>query len=624
MTIGDKRFSGLSMGHALLVAGALLSTPLMLRVLSPEFLSQEFARRTMGVLMGVVVVVYANAVPKALIPLARLRRNPIAEQALRRFTGWTLVLGGLAYMLIWAAAPLAYANALAASALGAALLLVVVRCLGIWPVRAALIALTMAAMPGATQLGTLGAQQAPSPSDSVWAGSWEGPLTLPGGQTLRVGVNLSRNSSGTWTATFDSRDQGATGIPTDSVRIVGDTLSLRVPSASGGFRGTLGPDGAITGRWSQGAGSLPLVLRRRTGPEENTRPQHPVAPFPYRSEDVRFSNGGAGIELAGTLTLPEGDGPFPAVALVSGSGPQDRDQTLFGHKTFLVIADHLTRNGIAVLRYDDRGVGQSGGDFSAATSIDFAGDAAAAVEFLKRHSRVNQAQVGLIGHSEGGLIAPLVVTGAEGAPSAELAFAVLLAPPAVPGEDILYMQGEAIARAAGATDSATAVNRRVQERMFAVIRAEADDARRQAAMRTLLGQIVSEMTPADRIAQGIQPGQDTAWIDRQVSQVGSPWFRTFLIYDPRPALERLTIPVLSLFGSLDLQVPARENRVALERALATAGNTRSTVQVVPGVNHLFQTARTGSPAEYGMIRETIAPAVLESMTRWIREQTGIR
>lgn len=232
--------------------------------------------------------------------------------------------------------------------------------------------------------------------------------------------------------------------------------------------------------------------------------------------------------------------------------------------------------------------------------------------------------MGLISHSEGGLVAPLVATGAEGAPRAELAFAVLLAPPAVSGEDLLYMQGEAISRAAGATDSAAAVNRRVQERMFAVIRAEADDARRHAAMRTLLGQIVSEMTPADRTAQGIQQGQDNAWIDRQVAQVGSPWFRTFLIYDPRPTLGRLTIPVLALFGSLDLQVPARENSVAFEGALAAAGNTRSTVQVVPGVNHLFQTARTGSPAEYGVIRETIAPAVLESMTRWIREQTGVR
>ncbi len=491
-----------------------------------------------------------------------------------------------------------------------------------WLVGPALLAAALATTPVLPPAFTLHAQTPAPAADSSLAGRWEGSLALPTGQSLRLVFNVARATGGGWTATMDSPDQGAFGIPLDSVRVDGDSLSLRVPAISGGYTGTRGPDGAITGTWTQGPGSLPLVLRRGTAPTENPRPQHPTPPFPYATEDVRFLNATAGIELAGTLTLPEGAGPFPAVALVSGSGPQDRDQTLFGHKTFLVLADHLTRAGIAVLRYDDRGVGQSGGDFGRATSIDFAGDAAAAVTFLTRHPSVNPRQVGLIGHSEGGLIAPLVATGAGGAPRADLAFTVLLAPPALSGEALLYLQGAAIARASGASDSVIGINRRVQERMFAIIRAEPDETRRQAAMRTLLEELASQMTPAERAAQGMQPGNEEAWIRAQVASVGTPWFRTFMLYDPRPTLEQLTTPVLALFGGLDLQVPADENRAALEAALARAGNTRATVTVVPGVNHLFQTARTGVPAEYGIIRETLAPTVLDTISAWIRAQVG--
>jgi alpha-beta hydrolase superfamily lysophospholipase len=616
-----KSLAPSSLRRALVIAGGILAVAIVLRALSPAVLSDEAARRTMGVILGIVVMVYANVVPKA-IPAHGGRCGSATDQAVRRFTGWALVLGGGAYALIWLVAPFEHANWLAGAAMGIALVTALVRWAGAGrhsTTRGAFAVIIL--LPASGSTAHLNAQQALVSVDSTWPGRWEGPIALPGALQLRLRINLDRAGDG-WTATFDSPDQGATGIVTDSVRIAGDTLALRVPSAQGRLRAVLRADGVLDGTWSQGPGSFPIVLRRLTGPVENLRPQHPTPPFPYDAEAVRFTNAAAQVELAGTLTLPHGDGPFPAVALVTGSGPQDRDQTLFGHKTFLVLSDHLTRAGIAVLRYDDRGVGESGGDFAAATSIDFADDAAAAVEFLKRHPRVNAGAVGLIGHSEGGLIAPLVATGTSGATRADLAFAVLLAPPALSGEALLYLQGAAIAHAGGATDSAISVGRRVQERIFAVIRAADDDVLRREALREVFRQIVDEMGPADRAAQGIQPGQDSVWIERQVGLVGTAWFRTFLMYDPRPTLEQLTIPTLAVFGGLDLQVPPEGNRAELSAALAAAGNKRSTVTVFPELNHLLQTARTGSPAEYGTIRETLAPAVLDAVTAWILGQTG--
>jgi dipeptidyl aminopeptidase/acylaminoacyl peptidase len=272
-----------------------------------------------------------------------------------------------------------------------------------------------------------GAAQEP---DDVLVGRWEGSLDTGAGQ-LPIVFNITRGEDGSLTATMDSPAQGAFGIPVTAVSLEGSAVSLEVAAVAGGYAGTLSEDGSsIAGTWSQGPASLPLDVTRSDGDGAASvpdRPQEPALPLPYPWEEVRVPNPAAGVELAGTLTLPQGPGPFPGVVLVSGSGPQDRDEALMGHRPFYVLSDHLTRQGIAVLRYDDRGVGESTGSFAAATSEDFTADALAAVSFLRDHPRVSPDAVGIVGHSEGGLIAPMAAIRSD-----EVAFIVMMPGPWAP------------------------------------------------------------------------------------------------------------------------------------------------------------------------------------------------
>jgi len=389
-----------------------------------------------------------------------------------------------------------------------------------------------------------------------------------------------------------------------------------MPDIQGRYQGTMTAPDTIQGEWSQMGQSLPLVLVRGDG-DEARRPQEPQPPFPYEEEEVRYPNPEAGIHLAGTLTLPPGPGPFPAVALITGSGAQDRDETIMGHKPFWVLADHLTRHGIAVLRSDDRGVGESEGDFSAATSADFAGDAAAAVAYLRERPEIDPHRIGLVGHSEGGIIAPMVAVERGG-----VAFTVLLAGTALPGDEILLLQGEAIARAMGQDEDAIRGSRELQVATFQVIREEEDPEVRSRRAGEILRDHLAGMTPEEREALGIPAEAEDQWIEAQGAVAASPWFRYFLTYDPRDHLRRLEVPVLALFGELDLQVPANENMSAMEEALREAGNPDVTLLELPGLNHLFQTAETGSPTEYARIEETFAPAALDAVSSWIVERFG--
>lgn len=501
---------------------------------------------------------------------------------------------------------------------------------GRWPRNAVAggmpaLALGLAAFPAVTP--PLRAQPAPAgeaAADGPPVGTWQGSLETPGGGELRIVFHISSDSAGTLEATLDSPDQGATGIPVSDIELSGDTLRLAVAAVGGEYEGRRVADDRVEGEWSQSGMSFPLRLERVEaaevkGPE---RPQEPEPPFPYRSEEVRYGNPEAGIELAGTLTVPEGEGPFPAVLLVSGSGPQDRDETVFGHRPFLVLADHLTRRGIAVLRVDDRGVGESEGDFSEATSEDFASDALSALQYLVRRPEVDPGAVGIVGHSEGGLIAPMVATRSD-----DVAFLVLLAGPGLPGEEILYLQGEKILRAMGGTEMQVARQREQQAELFGVVREEKDPERRVARLEEVLRARLAELTPAERAAAGTIPGDSTGleqWLDLQLRSAGSPWFRFFLLHDPRPVLERVTVPVLAITGELDLQVPPDENLPAIEGALVRGGNRDVTVMELEGLNHLFQHARTGSPTEYARIEQTMAPEAMEAVAQWILARTGDR
>ncbi|MDH7515958.1 MAG: alpha/beta fold hydrolase [Bacteroidota bacterium] len=443
-------------------------------------------------------------------------------------------------------------------------------------------------------------------------GSWVGTLSF-GGMELRVVFHVERVTDTSLTARLDSPDQGATGIPALPPQLKGDSVHIGVPSVLGRFTGTFVSDSVIEGTWTQGGVSLPLVLKRNSTSIVVKRPQEPKPPFPYSEREVTCRNEKDGVSIACTLTVPVGIGPFPAVVLISGSGPQDRDETIFNHKPFLVLADHLTREGIAVLRCDDRGVGKSTGSREHATTEDFTSDVLAAVHYLKSLPEIDAGKIGLIGHSEGGLIAPLAASR-----SRDVAFIVLLAGPGLPGEDILFMQGELIRRASGTDESSIRKQAELQRRIFDIVKTETDTARAHAAMVRAVDEFLQSLSEEERR----MPEFSRDIVHGSLRSVNTPWFRFFLTYDPRPVLRKLRIPVLALFGEKDLQVPPRENLAEVEKALREGGNTRWSAKILPGLNHLFQTAETGNVSEYARIEETFAPAALREISTWIRSVVG--
>lgn len=433
-------------------------------------------------------------------------------------------------------------------------------------------------------------------------GTWEGRADF-GAMELTLVFHVGTRVNGELGASMVSPDQSPAHVPVASVEVREDgSLRFDMPSIRAVYEGK--PDAEAThieGHLLQGGGKFALALVKVGAATVRNRPQTPEPPFPYRTEDVSYANPAAENRLAGTLTLPSEGGPFAAVLLITGSGQQDRNEELFGHKPFLVIADHLTRAGLAVLRVDDRGVGSSTGEVAGATSADFATDVSAGVDFLRARADIHPDRIGLLGHSEGGLIAPMVAV-----ERGDIAFLVLLAGPGIPGDEILYLQAALLARASGAPEAAVAMNRTVQERLFAILREETD----QQELRRKL-QAALEAGGA---------GSDSA----QLEQVASPWFRYFVSYDPVPALRKVTCPVLALNGGLDLQVPPKENLGAIAAALEAGGNRVFEVKEYPGLNHLFQRAETGAVTEYGTIEETISPEVLADLAAWITKQALAR
>jgi len=444
-------------------------------------------------------------------------------------------------------------------------------------------------------------------------GSWLGTLEVQGVK-LRLVINFATDDSGALVATMDSPDQGAAGIPIDKVSLSGDTLRFEAAALMLSYVGLLDSAGStVVGDFTQGGMQFPLTLEHTDQAPKIIRPQEPKPPFPYAVDDVSYENSEAGVTLAGTLTLPPSDRKVPAVLLVSGSGPQDRDETVFGHKPFLVLADYLTRLGVAVLRYDDRGMGGSTGDFAIATTEDFAGDALAGVRFLETRPEIDSSRIGLIGHSEGGLIAPML---AARYPS-EIAFIVMMAGPGLPGEQILLDQSELILRAEGADERSLEIQRGLQEKMFEAILTESDSVKLEADLRKILDDTMAGLTQKEREELNLGP----MTVEQQIKMGLSPWLRYFMKYDPRPTLEKVSCPVLAVDGELDLQVPAKSNLEAINQALTAGGNKDFKTVLLPGLNHLFQTARTGSVSEYVTIEQTMSPAFLKLVGDWIVEHT---
>lgn len=437
-------------------------------------------------------------------------------------------------------------------------------------------------------------------------GIWQGELNVSGIE-FPIVLNISEEPDGTLTAAMGNLYQRMEEVPVDAVVFEEGNLSLRIKSVL--LEGKLREDGlSIDGEWKQGGQSLPITFMRVDKAPELNRPQEPVKPYPYREEQVIYRNEQAGIRIAGTLTMPCIEAPFPAVLLISGSGGQDRDSTELGHKPFLVLSDYLTRLGIAVLRVDDRGVGESTGDFAQSTSRDFAGDVLAGVEYLKSREDINPKKIGLIGHSEGGIIAPMVA-----AKSPDVAFIVMMAGTGLNGEDILYLQGAFLARANGAKDDTIAKLRLLQECIYTLLKQETDDAAAEEKLRVILENAKLQLSGEEKQKMLFSTYMKIINI--------IPWYRHLLISDPKPTLMKVQCPVLAINGDKDLQVPSEENLHAIKEALKAGGNTDYMVKELPNLNHLFQTAETGAPSEYGMIEETISPSALNVIADWVLEQT---
>jgi hypothetical protein len=430
-------------------------------------------------------------------------------------------------------------------------------------------------------------------------GKWEGQLKVPGAE-LKIVFNVSKTGD-SYQATMDSPDQGALGIPVTQTTYADGLLKLEIPKAMIAFAGKL-ENGMISGTFTQAGNPFALNLVR-TIEQVIERPQEPKEPYPYISEKVFFLNPQANIKLAGTLTLPSKEKSYPVVILISGSGPQNRNSEIFGHKPFLVISDYLTRNGIAVLRFDDRGIEESEGIFQMATTLDFADDVESALNYLKSRKDVKFTNFGLIGHSEGGAIAPIVASRNKA-----VDFIVLLAGPGLKGDELLLLQKRVIELQMGYPLEAVESGQKLMAGAYKII-VEGND--EYPTVKSKVNQYFKGELGA------ILPENQVASI---VDQVTTLWMINFIRHNPAIYLQKVKCPVLAVNGEKDLQVPPKEHLKAIEEALTNGGNKFVTTKEFPSMNHLFQECETGAVAEYGKITQTFSPIVMEYFTNWIKNQ----
>lgn len=444
--------------------------------------------------------------------------------------------------------------------------------------------------------------------------SWAGELNL-GGMKPKMQFRIMKDSNGKKKIFFDSLTEGRTDMP---ATIKKDAKKLRFEVSSVGlvYEGELNKDGTkAEGTMTQGGREMELNLRRMVGETSKVktwddRPQKPKGPFPYKSIDVTVKNESASIDLAGTLTIPKGAGPFPAIVLVSGSGPQDRDETLMNHKPFLVLADYFSRRGIAVLRYDDRGCFKSKGSFKDATTKDFATDASAAVEFLRTYKGIDAGKIGIVGHSEGGLIAPMV-----SAERGDLAFIILMAGTGVDGATILESQSAAMINASGESKEEIAAGITMNKALMELLRSSdlnkdgIGDEIKKVLRKTVKTLPNSLRKKAEKELESTLPGV--------VKRMQSKWMRFFLQHDPAPVLRKVKCPTMAIIGSKDLQVLPKLNMPAIEKALELSEAKEFTMVEIPNLNHLFQECKTGHVNEYADIDQTFSPKAMKSMGDWI-------
>ena len=437
------------------------------------------------------------------------------------------------------------------------------------------------------------------------SGAWHGKLSLPTG-SLTIVFHISQTEQDVYVTTLDSPDQGANGIKTQTTSFNDSTLIIQIPVIHASYKGKLNSDNTINGTFTQG---MPLPLNLKKGEASRPkRPQEPQPPFPYRSEEVTVRNERDEINLAGTLTLPEKGTKFPAVVMVTGSGAQNRDEEIMGHKPFFVIADYLTRNGIAVLRCDDRGTAASQGTHATATNEDFATDTEAMVNYLRSRKEINAKKIGIIGHSAGGIIAFIV---AQKDPS--IAFVVSLAGAGVRGDSLMLKQVELISKSQGMPDAVWQGMKPSIRNRYAIL--QQTDKTPEELQKELYADVTKTMSP-----EQLKDLNTIQQLSAQISSMTSPWYLHFMRYDPAQDLKKLKCPVLALNGEKDIQVDAAMNLAAIQERITGNGNKNVTVKAYPNLNHLFQTCKKGTLAEYGQLEETINPEVLKDIIEWIRKQ----
>lgn len=440
---------------------------------------------------------------------------------------------------------------------------------------------------------------------------WQGQLG-----TVRLILRVFPDSlTGNPKAVFDSPDQNATNLAISEFKITTDSLGAYSKVIGGGFTGKFNKDRTqIIGNWKQGKINAPLTLIRITSvAAPSARPQTPQPPLPYKSENVEYNNSSNTVHFGGTLTFPDSSKPVAVVILISGSGQQDRDETIFNHKPFAVIADHLTGNGIAVLRVDDRGVGQTTGDVKNATSADFAKDVLAGITYLKTRKEIDPKQIGLIGHSEGGMIAPMVVN-----QSKDIAFIVSMAGVGVKGIDVMKMQTTDMLKASSLPPDQFEALKGFYFLMLDLVKRQ--DINKPVDMKAELEKWKLTQSKALIASMKLNEGQQgEEKIRNFIDMIRLPWMRYFIAYNPDPVLSKIRIPVLAINGAKDIQVASTENLAGFERLLKRAGNKDFKTQELPGLNHLFQTAVTGYGNEYATIEETISPIALQVISDWIRQ-----
>ena len=439
-------------------------------------------------------------------------------------------------------------------------------------------------------------------------GQWNGVLKVQGTQ-LRLVFKVTETDNG-FSSTMYSLDQGANGIPVTNTTFENSKIKFEVSNLLIEYSGELKKN-EIIGIFKQGGQEFPMNLSRKAIEKEVIkRPQEPTKPYSYYSEEVSFTNFTDSITLSGTLTLPSKEGKYPVVVMITGSGPQNRDEELLGHKPFLVIADHLTKKGIGVLRYDDRGTAKSTGDFNSATSRDFANDVLSAVAYLKTRNDIDYKNIGLVGHSEGGLIAPMVAS-----ESKDIAFIVLLAGPGISGYDILLLQTELIAKANGKEESKLQTELAFLKGGLDII---INGNNLEEIKSVLTDSIQKELNDhPEFLPKGITVDD---YISSTIDQLATPWFQYFLKYNPSSSLVKVKCPVLAINGEKDLQVPSKVNLTSIEKHLNEGGNNNVTVKELLNLNHLFQECTTGSPNEYGTIEQTFSPIALLEISGWILKQ----